>query len=385
MDYEKTGNLIQEARIEKEMTQAQLAELLGVTDKAISKWERGKSFPDVAMLKPLAQALDLSVLELLDGQRQNEAPLSNEEKEASFIRGLQIYYGFKERSSRIYILLLAACVALLCLCGAKWVYNMYEKAHQPVDFTNGSYDFSEAVLKDKDGNVISVDFTDAQDQIIKEEIKQLLAKGTANMEEKKHFADVENYGGEISLGTLVSFEPDEYYDFPSGKHYTGSYIDQLYEQLWSILSDYAAEKDEAYRYDGKKQYQYENRVLTVECEPKNAAEAMIVESFRQQQEKLPLSKYPDAYKTQVRLQSMKWIRPEKYGRERLHRIEKEIAYQELYDYRIYEVMTSETYTNALKKLKPQMREGRRTYLYLLGKKPGDTQFSVCYFAADDLS
>ena len=43
MDYEKTGNLIQEARIEKEMTQAQLAELLGVTDKAISKWERGVS------------------------------------------------------------------------------------------------------------------------------------------------------------------------------------------------------------------------------------------------------------------------------------------------------------------------------------------------------
>ena len=50
MDYEKTGALIQAARIEKEMTQAQLAELLGITDKAISKWERRKSFPDVTML-----------------------------------------------------------------------------------------------------------------------------------------------------------------------------------------------------------------------------------------------------------------------------------------------------------------------------------------------
>lgn len=43
MDYERTGNLIQKLRKEKNMTQVQLAELLGVTDRAISKWETGDS------------------------------------------------------------------------------------------------------------------------------------------------------------------------------------------------------------------------------------------------------------------------------------------------------------------------------------------------------
>lgn len=43
MDYERTGNLIQKLRKEKNMTQVQLAELLGVTDRAISKWETGVS------------------------------------------------------------------------------------------------------------------------------------------------------------------------------------------------------------------------------------------------------------------------------------------------------------------------------------------------------
>ena len=67
MNYEKTGKLIQELRKEKGLTQMSLADKLGVTDRAVSKWERGKSFPDVSMLRPLAGALGISVSELLDG------------------------------------------------------------------------------------------------------------------------------------------------------------------------------------------------------------------------------------------------------------------------------------------------------------------------------
>ena len=70
MNYEKTGKLIQELRKEKGLTQMSLAEKLGVTDRAVSKWERGKSFPDVSMLRPLAEALGISVSELLDEKLQ---------------------------------------------------------------------------------------------------------------------------------------------------------------------------------------------------------------------------------------------------------------------------------------------------------------------------
>ena len=50
MDYKKTGNLIQKIRKERNMTQMELAERLGITDRAISKWETGRGFPDVSLL-----------------------------------------------------------------------------------------------------------------------------------------------------------------------------------------------------------------------------------------------------------------------------------------------------------------------------------------------
>jgi Predicted transcription factor, homolog of eukaryotic MBF1 len=69
MNLEKTGRLIAACRTEKGLTQQQLADKLFVTDKAVSKWERGKSFPGVDLLEPLGKELGLSVTELLSGER----------------------------------------------------------------------------------------------------------------------------------------------------------------------------------------------------------------------------------------------------------------------------------------------------------------------------
>ena len=58
------------------MTQSELAEIIGVTSKAVSKWETGNGLPDISLLQPLASALDTSVIELLDGKQivnQNRA------------------------------------------------------------------------------------------------------------------------------------------------------------------------------------------------------------------------------------------------------------------------------------------------------------------------
>ena len=68
MDYKKTGNLIKKIRKERNMTQMELAESLGVTDRTISKWETGRGFPDVSLLKPLAETLGITVTELLEGE-----------------------------------------------------------------------------------------------------------------------------------------------------------------------------------------------------------------------------------------------------------------------------------------------------------------------------
>lgn len=71
MDQSKTGKFIAECRKEKKITQAQLAEMLNITDRAISKWETGKSMPDSSIMLELCQILGITVNELLSGERVN--------------------------------------------------------------------------------------------------------------------------------------------------------------------------------------------------------------------------------------------------------------------------------------------------------------------------
>ena len=61
----QVGTFIAQCRKEKKLTQKQLGENLNVTDRAVSKWETGRSFPDVRLMEPLCQELDISVSELL--------------------------------------------------------------------------------------------------------------------------------------------------------------------------------------------------------------------------------------------------------------------------------------------------------------------------------
>ena len=63
-----TGALIKKVREKKKMTQSELAEILYVSDKAISKWETGKGYPDITLIEPLASALGISAIELLAGE-----------------------------------------------------------------------------------------------------------------------------------------------------------------------------------------------------------------------------------------------------------------------------------------------------------------------------
>lgn len=72
MDAQKFGAFIASRRKENHMTQAELAQKLKVTDKAVSRWERGKGFPDISILVPLSEALEVSVLELMRSEKMEE-------------------------------------------------------------------------------------------------------------------------------------------------------------------------------------------------------------------------------------------------------------------------------------------------------------------------
>nr|WP_325247491.1 helix-turn-helix transcriptional regulator [uncultured Oscillibacter sp.] len=109
MNREKTGALIAAARKEKNMTQKDLAKALHVSDRAVSKWERGAGFPDVGLLEPLADALGLQVLDLLRGEEQEEA-----EPEVTVRRALMLLvWQAREKTRRRWGQILGSLLALV--------------------------------------------------------------------------------------------------------------------------------------------------------------------------------------------------------------------------------------------------------------------------------
>ena len=78
MDQTKIGELISRFRKEKGLTQLQLGEMIGVSDKAVSKWERGLGCPDVSLLGALSAALGVNIEGILNGELpQNETERGN--------------------------------------------------------------------------------------------------------------------------------------------------------------------------------------------------------------------------------------------------------------------------------------------------------------------
>lgn len=79
MDAHKFGAFVAKCRKERNMTQADLALKIQVTDKAVSRWERGIGFPDINTIEPLANALKVSVLELMKSERMAANQVEKEE------------------------------------------------------------------------------------------------------------------------------------------------------------------------------------------------------------------------------------------------------------------------------------------------------------------
>ena len=77
-----TGPAIRQLREARHMTQSELAEKLGVSSKTVSKWETARGLPDITLLQPLAQALGVSVIELMNGE-----PITNRNVSANLLRG----------------------------------------------------------------------------------------------------------------------------------------------------------------------------------------------------------------------------------------------------------------------------------------------------------
>lgn len=100
MDQVKIGGFIAQCRREKDMTQRQLADELGISDKTVSKWETGKGLPDAGFMVPLCERLGISVNELLAGERIS-AEQYQEKAEDNMVALAQMREEVKEMGKKV--------------------------------------------------------------------------------------------------------------------------------------------------------------------------------------------------------------------------------------------------------------------------------------------
>ena len=102
MDTEKIGALIAKLRKEKGLTQKELANQLHITDRAVSKWERGLGCPDISLLDDLAKILGVSISSLLNGEEEVESAIKTTITYATESRKQRI----KERVNFLFIVVI---------------------------------------------------------------------------------------------------------------------------------------------------------------------------------------------------------------------------------------------------------------------------------------
>ena len=149
MEMDKTGRLIERMRREKNITQAELADAVGISKQAVSNWERGKRFPDVSLIEDIAAALSLSVAEIIKGERIQETAVSKEEAAVLVLEALSVQKNELRRRWTIVSIMCAALTAMLCL---GWRYAFFYDKLILLNF--GTWDALELLLAAAFGCVI---------------------------------------------------------------------------------------------------------------------------------------------------------------------------------------------------------------------------------------
>ena len=124
MNQERIGKFIAELRKEKNMTQIELADRLGITVGAISKWENGRGMPDLSLLTPLCEILDISINELLSGERLNKKDYQ-EKLEENFINTID-YIDKKNIKSNSISIIFWLIIGIMGICLSQFIFNDYE-------------------------------------------------------------------------------------------------------------------------------------------------------------------------------------------------------------------------------------------------------------------
>ena len=142
MNQEKIGKFIAELRKEKKLTQGQLAEKLGVTDRAISKWENGRGMPDLSLLKPLCEELKITINELLSGERLNKKNYQDRLEE-NIINTINYSDTKIKNTTKIFRFIIVSIILLLAIViTIFWIDISRMRNNQPVLFSTWGFNYA---------------------------------------------------------------------------------------------------------------------------------------------------------------------------------------------------------------------------------------------------
>lgn len=137
MNQEKMGRFLKALRKEKDLTQAELAEIIAVSNRTVSRWETGANAPDLAILVELANFYQVDIGELIAGERR-ESTLETESRVPTNDVPQVVAYSQEEQAKRIRMLRIIFFIAIVCLVSV-FILDIF--VTQSTQFTENSRDF----------------------------------------------------------------------------------------------------------------------------------------------------------------------------------------------------------------------------------------------------
>ena len=140
MNQENIGKFISKERKNKELTQKELADKLNISEKTVSKWECGKGLPEVSLMQPLCKELDISVNELLNGEKNNK-----KNKEDICIEYMD-YAQKKNKKKLVCIITMFSIILLLLLLSTYFLNNYGKTTIYELHGHSANFSYSDAIL-----------------------------------------------------------------------------------------------------------------------------------------------------------------------------------------------------------------------------------------------
>ena len=224
MNLDNIGKFIKEMRKNKNLTQEELAEKLGVNNRTVSRWENGKNMPDISLYKPLCEVLGISIEELVNGELTNKKNISYSVEKAIINT---VSSSKKEKSKMSKIIKFLSVLVIVTTIFVVFVVVYYKKKYHDLIKTMDLTKFNKEeleILKKAFGNNLNIGYLNTLSNTEEEKFITLINKYCSEKEKSnsKLNEKIKELAKDIPINYRLAL--DLYLGFYDGKKYT---VDEL--------------------------------------------------------------------------------------------------------------------------------------------------------------